>query len=101
MPVESDSRPAPEAPPLPVKRPQRLAKPRSVARVGVLGAGLMGAGIAGASVAKWDVVMRDVSLEAVGRGIRAIESGLASRVKSGSLARVDADRQRSRLAPAT
>ncbi len=84
-----------------MKRPKRTAEPRVVTRVGVLGAGLMGAGIAGVTLSKRDVVLRDISLEAVGKGIRSITEGLASRVKSGSLSRVEADRQRSRLVPTT
>jgi 3-hydroxyacyl-CoA dehydrogenase/enoyl-CoA hydratase/3-hydroxybutyryl-CoA epimerase len=61
----------------------------------------MGAGIAGVSLPHVPVVLKDVSLDAIGRGVKTIDEGLASRVRSGSLSRVEADRQRSRLAPAT
>jgi 3-hydroxyacyl-CoA dehydrogenase/enoyl-CoA hydratase/3-hydroxybutyryl-CoA epimerase len=81
------------------KKRAPAAAPRAVARLGVVGAGLMGAGIAGASVAHVPVAMRDVSLEALGRGVKAIDEGLASRVRSGSLTRLDADRARSHLRP--
>jgi 3-hydroxyacyl-CoA dehydrogenase/enoyl-CoA hydratase/3-hydroxybutyryl-CoA epimerase len=83
------------------KKHRGAAEPRAVDRLAVLGAGFMGAGIAGVSLPHGPVVLKDVSLDAIGRGVKTIDEGLASRVRSGSLSRVEADRQRSRLAPAT
>lgn len=61
-----------------------------MSRVAVIGAGLMGSGIAQvAAQAGWDVTLRDVSAEAVGRGIAAIEASTAKFVEKGRLSADD------------
>jgi len=46
--------------------------------VAVIGAGLMGSGIAQvAAVAGWDVVLRDITDDALRRGLEAIEKSTA------------------------
>ncbi len=55
-------------------------------RLMVVGAGLMGSGIAQvAAVGGWDVTMRDVSADALGRGMASIESSLERFVAKGRL----------------
>lgn len=59
----------------------------------VVGAGLMGSGIAQvAAVAGWDVTMRDVSDEALARGLAGIESSLERFVSKDRLSADDAQR---------
>jgi 3-hydroxybutyryl-CoA dehydrogenase len=73
--------------------------PQSVA---VIGAGLMGSGIAQvAAVAGHDVVLRDVSAEAVARGVEAIEKSLARFVAKGTLTAEAADAAVARITAAT
>jgi 3-hydroxyacyl-CoA dehydrogenase/enoyl-CoA hydratase/3-hydroxybutyryl-CoA epimerase len=84
-----------------LKKRRGRAAPRAIERVGVVGAGLMGAGIAAVSLERSPVVLHDASPPALGRGVRAIDEGLAERVRSGALTRLDADRRRSRLRPTT
>jgi 3-hydroxyacyl-CoA dehydrogenase/enoyl-CoA hydratase/3-hydroxybutyryl-CoA epimerase/enoyl-CoA isomerase len=76
---------------------QRLAKdpgvanasltPKTVERVGVLGAGLMGAGIAGAHIRRGiPAVVLDVSTEALDKGAAAIAKVMQSRIEIGRMA---------------
>ncbi len=55
--------------------------PRSVAKVGIIGAGLMGAGIAAVTVADAGIPvrMRDLNWEALGRGLRDIRDEVTGR----------------------
>lgn len=56
-------------------------------RLGVVGAGLMGSGIAQvAAQAGWSVVLRDVTGEAVERGLAGIERSLAKFASKGAIA---------------
>ena len=51
----------------------------------VVGAGLMGSGIAQvAAVAGWDVTMRDVTQQALDRGVAGVERSLARMARSTS-----------------
>lgn len=84
-----------------MKKHRGSVEPRPVTTVAVLGAGFMGAGIAGVSLPHVPVVLKDVSLDALGRGVKTIDGGIEARVRSGAIARLDADRQRSRLATVT
>jgi len=64
-----------------------LARP--VAKVAVLGAGVMGAGIAGAVARKGiPVRLRDVSLDALARGMRRIATDRAGRTKGAAAVRL-------------
>jgi len=83
------------------KKPGGDAEPRDVRRLAVLGAGFMGAGVASVSLGRCPVVLKDISDEALGAGIRSIEKGLASQVRSGAIAGREADRRRSALQPTT
>jgi 3-hydroxybutyryl-CoA dehydrogenase len=68
-------------------------------QVAVVGAGLMGSGIAQvAAVAGWDVVLRDVTADAVARGVAAIEASTAKLVDKG---RLGADQRAAALARIT
>lgn len=60
--------------------------------VAVIGAGLMGSGIAQvAAAAGWNVVLRDITDEALARGVGAIEKSTARLAAKGSL--TDSDRE--------
>lgn len=59
-------------------------------RVAIIGAGLMGSGIAQVSaVAGWEVVLRDITDEALARGVAAIESSLNRFAAKGKIAEAD------------
>ncbi|MFH1176310.1 MAG: 3-hydroxyacyl-CoA dehydrogenase NAD-binding domain-containing protein, partial [Acidobacteriota bacterium] len=73
------------------------ARPRPIARLGILGAGFMGAGVASVSLARWPVVMRDISDEALAGGARTIHQGLEKQLRSGAITRIERDRRASRL----
>ena len=78
------------------------AGPRAVEFVAVLGAGTMGHGIAQvAALAGYRVVMRDVSRDAVERGVRAIEANLEKGMKLGKLAEDERDAALQRIRGAT
>ncbi len=65
-----------------------------VRRMAVLGAGLMGAGIAEVSVQKdIQVVLKDISLEALGRGKKAIHDSLKQKVDRRIISAFECDRQ--------
>ena len=68
----------------------------------MIGAGLMGSGIAQvAAQAGWNVVLRDVSDEALARGIAAIETSMARFVDKGRIAQGDADAAVARITTTT
>ncbi len=70
--------------------------------VAVIGAGLMGSGIAQvAAVAGHDVVLRDVSDEAVAKGLKAIETSLGRFVAKERLTSHDADAALARITVTT
>ncbi|HEX6234476.1 MAG TPA: 3-hydroxyacyl-CoA dehydrogenase family protein [Jiangellaceae bacterium] len=59
-------------------------------QVAVIGAGLMGSGIAQVAAASgWDVVLRDITVEALGRGMAAIEKSTDKFVSKGSMSADD------------
>ncbi len=67
-------------------------------RLGVVGAGLMGAGIAQvAAQAGWEVTMRDVSREALSRGMDQIRESVSRFVQKGTLSIDDANATTSRV----
>jgi len=68
------------------------ASARSIETIAVLGAGTMGHGIAQvAAAAGYAVVMRDVSADALARGIQSIERNLAKGIQLGKLTEHDRD----------
>jgi 3-hydroxyacyl-CoA dehydrogenase/enoyl-CoA hydratase/3-hydroxybutyryl-CoA epimerase len=74
------------------KLPEGL-RPKKVGKLGVLGAGLMGEGIASVSTALCPVVIKDVKAESLAKAAKNIYKSLEKRVKSGSMTRVERDRQ--------
>jgi len=71
-------------------------------QVAVIGAGLMGSGIAQvAAVAGYDVVLRDVTPEALQRGLGGIRSSYAKFVAKGRMTQDDADSALARITPTT
>ena len=70
--------------------------------VAVVGAGLMGSGIAQvAAVAGHDVVLRDVSQDAVSRGLEAISTSLARFAAKNKITAADADAALARITGTT
>ncbi len=64
----------------------RSIKPREVKKVGVLGAGLMGSGIAHSVIAAGKkTVLKDVSEEALNRGVQSIRGILSQSVQKGKM----------------
>lgn len=74
------------------KRPQG-PEPRKVGRLGVLGAGLMGEGIASVSLSLNPVVLKDVAGSSLAKAAKSLHGGLERRRRSGSLSRLERDRQ--------
>jgi 3-hydroxybutyryl-CoA dehydrogenase len=73
-----------------------------MSRVAVVGAGLMGSGIAQvAAVSGHDVVLRDVTEQAVSRGVAAIEKSLSRFVSKETMTASDADAALARIAGTT
>ena len=71
-------------------------------RIAVVGAGLMGAGIAQVSaVAGYDVVLRDVTDEALKRGLGGIEKSLAKFASKGKISTGDVDAALDRITTTT
>jgi 3-hydroxybutyryl-CoA dehydrogenase len=71
-------------------------------QVAVIGAGLMGGGIAQVSAAAgYDVVLRDVSPDALERGLAAIRGSYAKFVEKGRLTQDDADAALGRITTTT
>lgn len=65
---------------------------REIESIAVLGAGTMGHGIAQvAALAGYRVIMRDVSLEAVAKGVRAIERNLDKGIERAKLTEAERD----------
>lgn len=65
----------------------------NITTIAVLGAGTMGHGIAQvAALAGYRVVLRDISLEALRRGVQAIEKNLLKGIQRAKLTEADADR---------
>lgn len=71
-------------------------------RLFVCGAGLMGSGIAQvAASAGWEVTLRDVTDDALDRGMKAIDSSLGRFVAKGTMSPEDRDSTRARIATTT
>jgi 3-hydroxybutyryl-CoA dehydrogenase len=71
-------------------------------QIAVIGAGLMGAGIAQvAAAAGYDVVLRDVTPEALERGLGSIRASYAKFVEKGRMAEGDADAALGRITTTT
>ncbi len=80
----------------------RSIKPESIKRVGVLGAGLMGSGIAHSVIMSGrQVVMKDVSDEALERGVNAIRGILKAEVDKGRMAEAKMNEALSRITKST
>jgi 3-hydroxyacyl-CoA dehydrogenase/enoyl-CoA hydratase/3-hydroxybutyryl-CoA epimerase len=84
-----------------LKKAPKGDAPRPVKRLGVLGAGLMGEGIAAVSLSLGPVVLKDVSEEGLARASKSLRKGLDRRNRSGSLTRLERDRQWYGLRPTT
>jgi 3-hydroxyacyl-CoA dehydrogenase / enoyl-CoA hydratase / 3-hydroxybutyryl-CoA epimerase len=82
------------------RRKRPIAAPRTVARLGIVGAGLMGEGIASVSIDRVPVVLEDMSADAVERAGRRIRQSLDRRMRSGSIAREEAVERSERLTTA-
>jgi 3-hydroxyacyl-CoA dehydrogenase/enoyl-CoA hydratase/3-hydroxybutyryl-CoA epimerase/3-hydroxyacyl-CoA dehydrogenase/enoyl-CoA hydratase/3-hydroxybutyryl-CoA epimerase/enoyl-CoA isomerase len=80
----------------------QAVQPRTVERVGVLGAGIMGSGIAGANVRRGiPVVMLDTAAAAVEKGVAAITQVIQSRIAIGRATTDDLIVALGRLTPTT
>lgn len=78
------------------------APARPIQRVAVLGAGTMGHGIAQvAAAAGYAVIMRDVSPEALARGVQTIERNLTKAIQLGKISEPDRDEILQRVHGAT
>ena len=83
------------------RRKKPIQAPRSVSRLGVVGAGLMGEGIASVSVDRVPVVLEDVNGDSVARASRRIRESLDRRMRSGSISGDEATERFERLTTAT
>lgn len=73
-------------------------KARPVRKIAVLGAGLMGHGIVSVSTGVCDtVLLKDVSLDAVAKGMKEVYKGLDKRARSGGITKFDRDVQYGRV----
>ncbi len=71
-------------------------------QLAVVGAGLMGSGIAQvAATAGWDVVLRDVTDEALEKGMSAITASTAKFAEKGKISEADRDAALGRISPTT
>ncbi|HOS96643.1 MAG TPA: 3-hydroxyacyl-CoA dehydrogenase NAD-binding domain-containing protein [Deltaproteobacteria bacterium] len=71
---------------------------RPVKKLAVLGAGLMGHGIVSVSTGVTEtVLLKDVSLDAVAKGMKEVYRGLDKRARSGAITRFDRDVQYGRI----
>ena len=81
---------------------QRVRGVGVAGKLAVIGAGLMGSGIAQvAAQAGWDVVLRDVTDEALKRGIDGIRASYDKFVAKGKLDAADAEAALARITPTT
>jgi 3-hydroxybutyryl-CoA dehydrogenase len=79
-----------------------MAAARPINSIAVLGAGTMGHGIAqGAAAAGYPVIMRDVSADALARGVRSIERNLAKAIQLKKISEQDRDETLERISQAT
>lgn len=79
-----------------------LGPAREVRKVGVVGAGIMGAGIAqAAAAAGLDVRLRDVSIEALAAGMKAIAAVPREAVRRGRATPAELSRQLARISATT
>jgi 3-hydroxyacyl-CoA dehydrogenase / enoyl-CoA hydratase / 3-hydroxybutyryl-CoA epimerase len=77
-------------------------KPRTVERIGILGAGIMGHGIASVSIdSGYEVRMKDRDDECVGRGLAAVRTILDGRVEKRRMRESERDRTMMLLSGAT
>ncbi len=75
---------------------------RPVRELGVLGAGLMGSGIADVSINNGlPVVLKDISYDALSRGVKGIFDGLTKKVRRKIITPFERDQIMSRLTPVT
>ncbi len=80
----------------------RSIKPEPIKKVGVLGAGLMGSGIAHSVIMSGrNVVMKDVSDEALERGVNSIRGILKAEVDKGRMAEAKMNEALSRITKST
>jgi len=78
------------------------ASARPIRAIAVLGAGTMGHGITQvAAAACYPVIMRDLDVDAVARGVRAIERNLAKAIQLGKSTEADRDATLQRIRGAT
>lgn len=76
------------------------AKAAPVKKIAVLGAGLMGHGIASVSTGVCDtILLKDVTLDAVARGMKEIYKGLDKRARSGGITTFERDVQYGKIVP--
>src|SRR5260221_735625 len=79
-----------------------MASARPIHAIGVLGAGTMGHGIAQvAAAAGYAVIMRDVSAEAVARGLQSIERNLGKAIQLKKISEQDREEALQRISLAT
>ncbi|HEX9107780.1 MAG TPA: 3-hydroxyacyl-CoA dehydrogenase NAD-binding domain-containing protein, partial [Longimicrobiales bacterium] len=82
------------------KKPVTSAAPRSVAKVGVVGAGVMGGGIAQLLAYRgFEVRLKDIQAGALGHGLKTARALFDRIVKRGRLHRRDAERMMSAISP--
>lgn len=80
--------------------PASESRPQAVRTIAVIGAGVMGGGIAQwASSREVRVILRDISAEAVGKGLAAIGKTYSQAVKRHALTRVEARAGLDRISP--
>ncbi|MBN1533687.1 MAG: enoyl-CoA hydratase/isomerase family protein [Spirochaetes bacterium] len=77
---------------------EKKAKP--VRKLAVLGAGLMGSGIAAVSTPVCEtLLLKDMTLDAVARGMKEIWKGIAKQVKSGAIEKFEGEKRYGRIVP--
>jgi 3-hydroxyacyl-CoA dehydrogenase/enoyl-CoA hydratase/3-hydroxybutyryl-CoA epimerase len=80
----------------------RSIKPAEIKKVGVLGAGLMGSGIAHSAITSgYTVVLKDISQEALDKGMNSIRGILAKNVERGRMSEEKMDKIMSLLETTT
>ncbi len=68
------------------------SEPQKVDRLAIIGGGFMGEGIAAVSIGATPTVVKDIADEALGKCAKGIRKALDKRFKSGSLSRLERDR---------